>query len=714
MLNIENAIQIFKNDIRSVFKNKATIIVILAICLIPCLYTLINVQAIWNPYSDSELENLKIAVVNNDSGSSLNNQKINVGKKVANELKKNHEIGWTIVSNEEAKRGIRKGKYISEIYIPKNFSKSLLKFTEGKPRFSSIEYIKNTNQSPMSGIISDAAATELTDKININFINTIVVKSLNYSNDLGYKANKNKVKLFTLKNYSVALSENFNTTVSALNDISDISAFLSNLIRQSNIYGQSNFGNISTSNKSVSDFLELNNSVNNSIENLVHQNSLNSNELFSDLNYDSQKNNDLLQNNIEMSNKRLDNMQDQISIIKSFLINTNSNEDIQINHFINQLDNINNNITDQKNNNDKIIQNSQQVFSFNSSLLVNQQNLVNQLSDQLINLSNNYNNETAESLNNILQAEDKFNLSLKNFSNSLEKLNESNSNSLNNISIGLNTISQTSLNMSNQLSYYEPIIKKIGSQLSLISNNKMVKIINIVNSNPKLMGKAISSPFKVKSENIYPIKTFGSAFAPSYIAISIWVGCAMLVSVLSTDVSEDFLKRNHFTIRERYIGKLLIFSTLSLVQTLIIINSTILVLHVHIESLLLYEIAGILISLTFSAIVYSLVSIFGNLGKAFSVILVALQIAGSGAVYPIQLEPTAYRLVQPFFPFTYSVGMLREAIGGPSVPAVSLDIFVLLLLLVIVIIVSIIVKPHTYKLTEKLQNKFIKAGISDF
>ncbi|MGO0807400.1 hypothetical protein ACTPEF_26650, partial [Clostridioides difficile] len=42
----------------------------------------------------------------------------------------------------------------------------------------------------------------------------------------------------------------------------------------------------------------------------------------------------------------------------------------------------------------------------------------------------------------------------------------------------------------------------------------------------------------------------------------------------------------------------------------------------------------------FNFIVYSLVSVFGNVGKAIAIVLLVVQIGSSGGTFPIQVTPT--------------------------------------------------------------------------
>src|SRR5699024_2861980 len=59
-----------------------------------------------------------------------------------------------------------------------------------------------------------------------------------------------------------------------------------------------------------------------------------------------------------------------------------------------------------------------------------------------------------------------------------------------------------------------------------------------------------------------------------------------------------------------------------------------------------------------------IVSILGDVGKAGVIVLLVLQIAGSGGTYPVVLLPPFFQKINPFLPFTYAVDLMREAVGG--------------------------------------------------
>lgn len=76
---MENVKLIYQRDFKAIISSPLVIIVFLALCILPSLYTLINVRAMWNPYDTSEIKNIPVAVVNHDQGATLAGTKLNVG-----------------------------------------------------------------------------------------------------------------------------------------------------------------------------------------------------------------------------------------------------------------------------------------------------------------------------------------------------------------------------------------------------------------------------------------------------------------------------------------------------------------------------------------------------------------------------------------------------------------------------------------------------------
>jgi putative membrane protein len=97
-------------------------------------------------------------------------------------------------------------------------------------------------------------------------------------------------------------------------------------------------------------------------------------------------------------------------------------------------------------------------------------------------------------------------------------------------------------------------------------------------------------------------------------------------------------------------------------------------------------------SLTFSLLIYSLTISFGDIGKALAVVVMVIQIAGSGGTYPIEALPSFFRAVYIFFPFPYAINAMRECIGGMYHQDMTIYLLKLLIFCVGALVIGLVVR----------------------
>ena len=112
-------------------------------------------------------------------------------------------------------------------------------------------------------------------------------------------------------------------------------------------------------------------------------------------------------------------------------------------------------------------------------------------------------------------------------------------------------------------------------------------------------------------------------------------------------------------------------------------------------------------------IVYTFVSIFGDVGKSMVIVMLVLQIAGSGGTYPVVLLPKFFQVISPFLPFTYAIDLMREALGGIVWSNVIYDLIILTIFGIIAIIFGTLLKKPINKVTNKSMKKSRESGIFD-
>ena len=106
-----------------ILRNPVAVVVTLGVAIIPSLYAWFNILANWDQYSSTG--NLQVAVANEDKGTTSDLVgRLDAGKQVVSQLKKNDRLGWTFVSADKAVEGVQSGEYYAAIVLPKDFSES--------------------------------------------------------------------------------------------------------------------------------------------------------------------------------------------------------------------------------------------------------------------------------------------------------------------------------------------------------------------------------------------------------------------------------------------------------------------------------------------------------------------------------------------------------------------------------------------------------------
>ena len=116
------------------------------------------------------------------------------------------------------------------------------------------------------------------------------------------------------------------------------------------------------------------------------------------------------------------------------------------------------------------------------------------------------------------------------------------------------------------------------------------------------------------------------------------------------------------TFTQEYFGRAVTFAAFALVQGLIVCLGDLLFLKIQCRHPLLFLLAGLLASLVYSFFIYSIVAAFGDIGKAIVVILLVVQLGGSGGTFPIDVTPAFFRAVNPYLPFTFVIDAMRECV----------------------------------------------------
>lgn len=719
---MKNILKIYQRDMKRIITNPVALLMIAGICLLPALYAWVNIQAAWNPYENTGA--IPVAVVNQDNGTTYQGKTINMGSTIADKLKTNKQIGWKFVNDQEANLGVADGTYFAVIEIPGNFSASFVSVLTDNTKKPEVIYKLDTKDNPVAGKISEAAKNSLVDQISTGFISTVNETLFTQFNKVGKDAEANKNNLIQWKDEIIQANRNMDTILSMLQDINsrsgNLSAFLIEM-KATMPTMDSDLGTISAVNETNANLIKTTQlSLNQSFANI--ETDLNSaqasvnriHDLVQSIN-SSASNTLISQTNLTIAqiNIQINALNSQLSSTIKYLQQLNNfRPSAPVANLIASLQSIQSSLANETNELNSLQQQLNNANIINQNLLDQINKDTTNLNLQIIKATTLYNTSARNDLNTIATSLITATSDASDLITSAQGLQAQIDSLMGTAIDGSQLATKVSGDLKSRLLEYKDIIGRLSDKLQMVTNNDLAQIITILQSNPEFMGSFVSSPFNLREEPIYEVPNYGSAMAPVYSVLALWVGTLILTSLLKTEVAY-FKGSETLTIREKHFGKMLTFMTLALIQGLIISAGDKLLLGVYSVNTPLMIVVAMISSLTFAIITYTLVALLGNLGKALAIVYMIIQLAGSGGTYPIQVDPLILRILQPTFPFTYAIGAFREAIAGPLISSVVLDFVMLILISVIFILLGFFLKKPLYERVHRFETNFELSGIGE-
>ncbi|TVX99755.1 YhgE/Pip domain-containing protein [Cohnella terricola] len=214
----------------------------------------------------------------------------------------------------------------------------------------------------------------------------------------------------------------------------------------------------------------------------------------------------------------------------------------------------------------------------------------------------------------------------------------------------------------NDLPQLESAVRQAADKLRAVEeNNHFAELAKLLRGDIRKESEFLSAPVQIKENRKYPIPNYGSAMSPFYGVLSLWVGATLLISLLKPDPNNE---ENRYKPYQLYLGRLGTFATIGMCQALAITLGDFFILDTYVADKLEFVLFAMLVSLVFVTITYTLLSVFGNVGKGIAIIFMVFQFSSSGGTFPISTASPFFQALNPFMPFTYAISLLREAVGG--------------------------------------------------
>lgn len=657
-----NAIfRIFKSDVQALARHFFAFVIIIAITIIPALYAWFNIYANHDPYGSTG--NIRIAVASNDTGTTLDNGTyVNMSEEIFNELRESDSINWVFPDSVDAALdGVYSGEYYAAIVISEDFSYNMYHLSAAlSAERAPLTYYENAKKNAVANKITETAASTLQQTINTKYLQVLFQTVFEKANDVSSalspeeaaQAVTDKITELrdTLNAYCTAIGQ-FTASGDAINSVlSDTQAALNSMAAPDTSSMTSAQATITNAQSAIA-------ALSAGIDSKLNQMQATLNELVATL--DSLAGSpavgtitDAEQALLDQAVKEAQSLETQLQALRNLFPETGS------------------------------ITGSQYVIETLDALILRTQQLENALSllyrsGSLESISGTVAScrstvATIQSLltGNLLPGIDTM---LSNFNAILSYVTPL----LNSLSVTLDDVqpilgaTQDAVSVINgTLTQLQHLLQTVSGRLTetldtvadSTTDERLETLVTVLGGDAQQYGFFLSSPVDVAIETVYDVNSYGTAMAPFYSVLAIWVGGVMLVAILK--VHADPKKAPGARDVELFFGRYLLFFLIGQLQALVIVLGDMYLLDCQCVHPWLFWLSASVTSFVFITLIYSLTLSFGDVGKAIVVVIMVVQIAGSSGSYPIEILPDVFEKIYRFFPFPYAINAMREAICG--------------------------------------------------
>ena len=676
---MKNVLRVLKRDFLRILKAPASIVVVLALIVLPSLYTWFNVVGFWDPYGNTG--NLRVCVVNEDEGSSSDlTGEINLGDMVVEQLHDNDQLGWDFVDYDTAMEAVKSGHAYAAFVLPRDFSSDLLTLLSGDFQQPQLEYYVNEKMNPVSPKITDTGANTLDTTINSTFVAT-VAKTV--TDALGEEVGVAQGKIDDAHTNALAGVDKAQQSISGARDsvqglrdaadqsqakvadaaslLSDADEVLDDLSGQMLIV-QSLMGTTQT------DVSKLTSGL---------MGAMDSGSIF--LSQSAAKVNTAIggaAGSVTEAQGRVDGAIAQ----GNAMVSASQAVVAQMEALVAQMDDSDPN----KASLEKVIERLKQSNTNASQSLSELSDMsadMGRVAESVSSASDSVNTAVQTTISNA----DSYRETLS--SDTFPAINAGVGNL--NVAVGnlaaaasaqrvlvdqaislTGQLSETLTTARSALDQTDGVLADLQTSIDtvktdLVALKTSTAITDFFGDGTTIDAEKVASfmqsPTEVKTEYLFPLNAYGSGMAPLFINMSLWIGVFMLMVIMRIEVDDEGIE--NLTAAQRYIARYLFFGGMVSLQAIVCCVGC-LAIGVQCESVVLFLLTAVLASLTYLAIQLTLSTTLQHIGKGICVILIFVQIPGATGLYPIEMTSPFFQFIYPFFPFTYGINALRETIAG--------------------------------------------------
>ena len=719
---MKNIFLIFKNDVMKIHKNVIAMIVIMGITVIPTLYAWFNISASWDPYGNTG--ELKLAVASDDKGytGELIAVKINMGDQILSSLHKNKQFNWVFTDSKTAQKGVKSGKYYAAIVIPKDFSQKMMSVFSSNTEHPDLTYYQNEKENAIAPIITGKGATAVQKQINETFIETVAQTALDafqIVSSAAQEAGDDSMVDHLIDNLNQMGTDlgSVAGTVQSLSDMTDSAITMLNttteFLQESGSGTKSSVSSLE--NSDLSSLTSLVSGTSKTISDALTQNAI----FYTAVSDAVDKALDSYNSDAQAASNALTSVSSRVQTVideytkLSDALTAIANEHPELTILNDAVTSINQKIQlaidRQTAIRDKINAAAEALptATANAAELKSELDaLIAQATSSVTEVKTTYENNVKGNLDSLSANLDSTTGSISSMLGDLDKSIQNIAGVTGSASNGLTGLQKTLSNSAELLNEASEKLTSLAATLSSEDSKDLSAVTNLLSEDPETIASFLSSPVKLDEKKIYPIENYGSAMAPFYSTLAIWVGAVVMAAMLKVTVA-DSTKKKLFHPKEYqlYIGRILLLIIIGFMQSALICLGDLFFLGIQCKHPVMFVLTGMFTSFVYVNLIYALTVSFGDIGKAIAVVLMVMQVAGSGGTFPIQCAPKFFQVVYPLLPFTHSMNAMRECIAGFYGTTYAAEIGKLAIYLVPSLLLGLLLRKPIIKMNDAFMEK---------
>ena len=626
-------------------------VIIAAVLIIPFMYSFFYLKAYWNPYGEGNIDNIPVAIVNNDEGDN--------GEKVITNIKNSKKLKISTVSDEKASDGLYNKKYYAVITIPKDFSESMESASTTNKKHATITYAPNQKSNYLASQIINNVVSAVEKNLD-NTVNSTIVDSL------ASTIKDVPSKLETISNGFEQLEEGTTKLQDGSNSLANGTNSLKSNYEEFNTGIKNIKDGIETLNSSTANFSSLSSGLNELVTGAANLKA--GNDQFS-TGFNAY---------VSGVNTALNYTDSLVTLINASICpkvqnNTATKEEIKMCAIAQGMS-----TPSEKTGNTTTINylkiSGQKLQNANTSVSAG----INELNNKVTPLLsvNDKIKQLQGGVNTLLNGANTLYDSSLQIRNGIATLNDGAAT----LNAGIKTLNSSVKGAKEELN------------TNITTTKEEVKKVDNLSDYSK-------EPVTVKTKAVNEISSYGTAFSPFFISIALWVGCLMMYIVLYYDKEERFKKLS--INNKNRLQRTLCYHGLATLSAIILGILLMTLLDFEITNIFLYFISIILVANTFMTIIETLIINFKDIGKFIALILLVLQLAAAGGTFPIETVTKGFRFLNPILPMTYTINLLRESLVTIEKSLLTKNILVVVAIMIVFMSINIIIDITKQKKESK-------------